>query len=92
MHRTHSSTSTRCSPKWQIFKNLNIEITSLSGADNGLFAETAFTVTTASVQKTYDVPVANDDIRKLLEVRYDAIGPEKYWPVVRYGTVRSSAM
>lgn len=68
--------------KWQIFKNLNIEIASLSGADNGLFAVTAFTVLSSPVQKTYDIPALNNDIRRLLEIRYDAVGPERYWPVV----------
>lgn len=68
--------------KWQIFKNLNIEISSLSGADNGLYAETAFTLVSSPVQKTYDIPLANNDIRKLLEIRYDAVGAERYWPVV----------
>ena len=69
--------------KWEIFKALNIEITSMSGADNGLFAEKSFTVLSQPVQKTYDVPAANLDMRKILEIRYDAVGPERYWPLVR---------
>lgn len=68
--------------KWQIFKALNIEIASLSGADNGLFAETAFTLQTQAVQRTYNIPVANNDLRQILEIRYDAPGAENYWPVV----------
>lgn len=68
--------------KWQIWKALNVEIASLSGADNGLFAETAFTVTTQSVERTYDIPVLNSDLRQILEIRYDAPGAENYWPVV----------
>ncbi len=68
--------------KWQIFKALNIEIASLSGADNGLFAETAFTLTTQSVQRTYNIPDANVDLRQILEIRYDSPGAENYWPVV----------
>ncbi|HLZ08404.1 MAG TPA: hypothetical protein VKT80_07455, partial [Chloroflexota bacterium] len=51
--------------KWEIFKAINIEISSLSGADNGLFAETAFTLNTQSVRRTYDVPTLNSDIRQI---------------------------
>lgn len=68
--------------KWQIWKALNVEIDSLSGADNGLFAETAFTLTTQAVRRTYDIPVLNNDLRQILEIRYNAPGAENYWPVV----------
>lgn len=69
--------------KWEIFKALNVEIVSLSAADNGLFAEKAFTLTTQPIQKTYDIPVANADLRDILEIRYQPPGPEKYWPRIR---------
>lgn len=69
--------------KWMIWKNLNIEIVSLSAADNGLFAQKSFELITKPVQKTYDVPAANVDIRQILEIRYLPPGPEKYWPLVR---------
>jgi hypothetical protein len=68
--------------KWQIWKALNVEIDSLSGADNGLFAETAFTLQTQSVRRTYDIPVLNNDLRQILEIRYDSPGAENYWPEV----------
>lgn len=68
--------------KWQIFKALNVEIVSLSGADNGLFAERAFTLTSQSVKKTYDVPADNADLRQILEIRWNATGAEAYWPRV----------
>lgn len=68
--------------KWAIFKALNVEVLSLSGADNGLFAEKSFTVITQPVQATYDVPALNLDLRQILEIRWDAVGPERYWPRV----------
>lgn len=69
--------------KWSIWRSLNVEIVSLSGADNGLFAERAFTLTSQPVKKTYDIPVGNADLRQVLEIRYDSPGPEAYWPLVR---------
>lgn len=68
--------------KWQIYKALNVEIVSLSGADNGLFAERAFTLTSQTVKKTYDVPASNADLRQILEIRWNATGAEANWPRV----------
>jgi len=68
--------------KWSIFRALNVEIASLSGADNGLFAERAFTTMTQPVQRTYDVPAANTDLMFILEIRWDSYGPERYWAKV----------
>lgn len=65
--------------RWSIFRALNSEISQLSGADNGLFAIKEFTLTTQSVQKTYDVPLANTDLLGVLEIRWDSYGPERYW-------------
>jgi hypothetical protein len=81
--------------KWAIWNALNVEIVSLSGADNGLFAEKSFTVLSTPVQKTYDVPALNADLRRILEIRYDSVGPEKYWPEVRrrqYAVIRDVTM
>ena len=68
--------------KWQIWNAVNVEITSLSGANNGLFAEKSFTLTTQPVSINYDVPSTNLDIRQILEIRWDQIGPERPWPVI----------
>lgn len=71
--------------KWQMFKAINVEIQDLSSADNGLFAERAFTLTTQSVQKVYSVPLANTDLSDVLEIRWQETGPELLWPRVRRG-------
>lgn len=68
--------------KWSIYRALNVEIASLSGADNGLFAVKDWTALTQPVQRTYDVPLANTDMMYLLEARWDSVGPERYWPRV----------
>lgn len=81
--------------KWQIFKALNVELVSLSAADNGLFSEKDFTVLTQSVQITYDVPADNADLRQVLEIRYDAVGADKAWPLVdrrSYQVIRDVTM
>lgn len=69
--------------KWQIFKALNVEITDLSSADNGLFQEKSFELVTQPVQKIYTVPAANLDLIKVLEIRWQEVGPEKLFPRVR---------
>lgn len=68
--------------KWEIFKAINVEIVSISGADNGLFAEKSFTLTTLPVSMNYDVPADNSDLRTILEIRWDQIGPERPWPAL----------
>ncbi len=71
--------------KWQIFKAINVEITDLSSADNGLFAQKEFTLQTQSVQKIYSVPAANLDLSDILEIRWQETGPELLFPKVRRG-------
>jgi hypothetical protein len=65
---------------WSIWRALNVEISSLSAADNGLFAVSAFELTTLPVQVTYDVPAVNLDLRSLLEIRWDDVGAQRAWP------------
>lgn len=73
--------------KWSIFRALNVEIVSLSAADNGIFAVKEFTLTTQPVQVTYDVPADNLDLRALLEIRWDEVSAERSWPRVPLRTV-----
>ena len=65
---------------WSIYRSLNVEIVSLSAADNGLFAVKAFTLLTQPVQMTYDVQAENLDLRDFLEIRWDQTGAERAWP------------
>ncbi len=71
--------------KWQIFKAINVEIEDMSSADNGLFAERSFELVTQPVQKIYTVPAANNDMMDVLEIRWQEVGPEKYFPKVPKG-------
>lgn len=71
--------------KWAITKALNQEIVDLSAPPNGLFRPRTFTTTTSPVAMTYPIPVDNDDIIDVLDIRYDAPGAEHAWPrVTRY--------
>ena len=70
--------------KWSIFKALNVEITDLSSADNGLYRERSFELTTQPVNKNYTVPADNADLIDVLEVRWREVGPENLWPRVPY--------
>ena len=67
---------------WSIWRALNIEINSLSAADNGIFAVKSVELVTQPVQVTYDLPVANLDLRSLLEIRWNDVGAQRAWPKV----------
>lgn len=66
--------------KFAIFNALNAEINDLSGPPNGLFQPKNFQVTTFPVQRTYAVPVTNNDLIDILDIRYQPPTPEFHWP------------
>jgi len=62
-----------------IFDALNAELRDLSTPPGGLWQTKEFTLTTLPVQKTYPVPLANNDMIDVLELRWQPPGPDFRW-------------
>jgi hypothetical protein len=81
----HSAGDTiKVNPKFSdfaIFDALNDEILDLSSPQNGLFQMSALSITYNPTYRGYDLAGVTD-LLAIYEVRYESIGPERYWPLV----------
>lgn len=83
---THTDLSlVRVNPKFSnfaIFQAINEELADLSSPLNGLFRVGTVDLTYNATYRGYDLTGVTDLI-DILEIRYESIGPDRYWPEIR---------
>lgn len=82
---THTDLSLiRVNPKFSnfaIFQALNEDLNDLSSPLNGLFQIKTVNLTYNATFRGYDLTAVTDVI-DIYEIRYESIGPERYWPEI----------
>jgi hypothetical protein len=68
-------------PDFSIFDALNDEILDMSSPQNGLYQIAAISITYNPTYRGYDLTGVTD-LLDVYEVRYESIGPERYWPLI----------